>query len=299
MSEEAVPFKSGFVNIVGNPNVGKSTIMNYLVGERLSIVTSKSQTTRHRILGIATDEHRQIVYSDTPGVVKPGYKLQERMRAFSNEALIDADVLLYVTDVVEQSQKNSDYLDKVRMLECPVIVVINKIDLTTPEQLVSLVESWHELLPAAEIIPLSALNHFGLKELKRRIEELIPEAPAYFDKEQITDRPARFFVSEIIREKALLYYAEEIPYAVEVVVEEFIETKHRIDIRAIIYVERESQKGILIGHKGVAIKKLGTAARRPLEQFFGKHIRLELIVRVEKDWRTSDKQLDKLGYTLE
>ncbi len=297
--EKTRPYRSGFVNIVGNPNVGKSTLLNYLVGERLSIITSKAQTTRHRILGIVNTPDLQIVYSDTPGVLKPGYKLQEKMRAFSEQALTDADVLLYVTDTVEQATKNSDFLDAVAKMECPVLVVINKIDLTDQKRLEELVMSWHELLPKAEIIPISATNRFNLAPLKRRIEELLPISPPYFEKDALTDRPARFFVSEIIREKILLYYTKEVPYAVEVVVEEFHEERNRIDIRAIILVERESQKGIIIGHKGVAIKNLGIAARRPLEQFFQKHIRLELIVRVEKDWRHNEKDLANFGYSLD
>lgn len=299
VSTDSQPYRSGFVNIVGNPNVGKSTLLNHLVGERLSIITSKAQTTRHRILGIVNTPHMQVVYSDTPGVLKPNYKLQERMRAFSNQALTDADVLVYVTDVVEDGQKNSDFIAAVSALECPVLVAINKVDLTDQKHLESLVESWHKLLPKAEILPISATNKFNTQALKKRIEELLPEMPPYFEQDALTDRPARFFVSEIIREKALLYYTQEIPYAVEVVVEEFKEQEHRINIRAIILVERESQKGIIIGHKGVAIKKLGIAARRPLEQFFGKHIRLELLVRVEKDWRQNEAELNKLGYTLE
>lgn len=297
--QEEVPYRSGFVNIVGNPNVGKSTLLNYLVGERLSIITSKAQTTRHRILGIVNTPNLQIVYSDTPGVLKPGYKLQEKMRAFSEQALTDADVLVYVTDTIEQGTKNSDFLQAVAKLDCPLLVVINKIDLTDQKKLEELVDQWHQLLPHAEIIPTSATNKFNVAPLKKRIEELLPIAPPYFEKDALTDRPARFFVSEIIREKVLLYYTKEVPYAVEVVVEEFQESQHRIDIRAIILVERESQKGIIIGHKGVAIKNLGIAARRPLEQFFGKHIRLEMIVRVEKDWRQNERNLSRFGYTLE
>lgn len=293
------PYRSGFVNIVGNPNVGKSTLLNYLVGERLSIITSKAQTTRHRILGIVNTPDLQIVYSDTPGVLKPGYKLQERMRAFSEQALTDADILIYVTDTVEQATKNSDFLSAVAQMECPVLVVINKIDLTDQKRLEKLVATWHELLPKAEIIPISATNRFNLAPLKRRIEELLPVSPPYFEKDALTDRPARFFVSEIIREKILLYYTKEVPYAVEVVVEEFREERNKIDIRAIILVERESQKGIIIGHKGIAIKNLGIAARRPLEQFFRKHIRLDLIVRVEKDWRHNEKDLSNFGYSLD
>ena len=241
----------------------------------------------------------QVVYSDTPGVLKPNYKLQERMRAFSDQALTDADVLIYVTDVVERREKNLDFLQAVGRLECPILLVINKIDLTDQKHLEELVEEWHTLLPKAEILPISATNRFNVQPLKKRIEELLPIAPPYFEKDALTDRPARFFVSEIIREKILLYYTQEVPYAVEVVVEEFKESSHRIDIRAVIMVERESQKGIIIGHKGVAIKKLGIAARRPLEKFFDKHIRLELIVRVEKDWRQNDRDLSEFGYSLD
>lgn len=298
-AEHPQNYRSGFVNIVGNPNVGKSTLLNYLVGERLSIITSKAQTTRHRILGIVNTPDMQVVYSDTPGVLKPNYKLQERMRAFSDQALTDADVLIYVTDVVERREKNLDFLQAVERLECPILLVINKIDLTDQKHLEELVEEWHTLLPKAEILPISATNRFNVQPLKKRIEELLPIAPPYFEKDALTDRPARFFVSEIIREKILLYYTQEVPYAVEVVVEEFKESSHRIDIRAVIMVERESQKGIIIGHKGVAIKKLGIAARRPLEKFFDKHIRLELIVRVEKDWRQNDRDLSEFGYSLD
>ncbi len=297
--ESQQPYRSGFVNIVGNPNVGKSTLLNYLVGERLSIITSKAQTTRHRILGIVNTPNMQVVYSDTPGVLKPNYKLQERMRAFSDQALTDADILIYVTDVVENREKNSDFLQAVRRLSCPILLVINKIDLTNQKHLEALVEEWHSLLPQAEILPISATNRFNVQPLQKRIEELLPLSPPYFERDALTDRPARFFVSEIIREKILLYYTQEVPYAVEVVVEEFKEAPHRIDIRAIILVERESQKGIIIGHKGVAIKKLGIAARRPLEKFFDKHIRLDLIVRVEKDWRQNDHDLSEFGYSLE
>ncbi len=298
-TEHPQNYRSGFVNIVGNPNVGKSTLLNYLVGERLSIITSKAQTTRHRILGIVNTPDMQVVYSDTPGVLKPNYKLQERMRAFSDQALTDADVLIYVTDVVERREKNLDFLQAVGRRECPILLVINKIDLTDQKHLEELVEEWHTLLPKAEILPISATNRFNVQPLKKRIEELLPIAPPYFEQDALTDRPARFFVSEIIREKILLYYTQEVPYAVEVVVEEFKESSQRIDIRAVIMVERESQKGIVIGHKGVAIKKLGIAARRPLEKFFDKHIRLELIVRVEKDWRQNDRDLSEFGYSLD
>lgn len=291
-------YKSGFVSIVGNPNVGKSTLMNYLVGERISIITSKAQTTRHRILGIVNTETMQVVYSDTPGVLQPHYKLQERMRAYSEQALDDADVLLYVTDVVETRTKNADFVQRVEQLKCPIIIVINKVDLSDQNQLEQLVDFWHQELPQAEILPVSALRNFNLSVLKQRIEALIPEAPPYFERDALTDRPARFFVSEIVREKALRYYRQEVPYAVEVVVEEFVEKPDRIDIRAILLVERESQKGIIIGHKGMAIKKLGTSARRDLELFFDKHIFLELIVRVDPDWRQSERALDRFGYDI-
>ncbi len=291
-------YKSGFVSIVGNPNVGKSTLINYLVGERISIITSKAQTTRHRILGIVNSDHMQVVYSDTPGVLQPSYKLQERMRAYSEQALEDADLLLYVTDVVEEQDKHLDFVKRVQKVKCPIIIVINKVDLSDQKQLERLVDYWHGVIPQAEIIPVSALRQFNLKPLQRRIEELIPEAPPYFEQDALTDRPARFFVSEIIREKALQYYHQEVPYAVEVIVEEFIETSERIDIRCAILVERESQKGIIIGHKGSAIKQLGISARRDLERFLDKHIRLTLVARVDKDWRQSDQALTQFGYNL-
>lgn len=288
--------KAGFVNIVGNPNVGKSTLMNQLVGERISIATFKAQTTRHRIMGIVNTPDMQIVFSDTPGVLKPNYKLQESMRAFSESALADADVLLYVTDVVESPDKNVDFLEKVRKMSIPVLLLINKIDQTNQEKLGQLVETWHGLLPAAEILPISAKNKFGIDMLLKRIHELLPDSPPYFDKEQWTDKPARFFVSEIIREKILLYYDKEIPYSVEVKVEEFKEDDKHIRIRAIIFVERDSQKGIIIGHQGVALKKVSTEARKSLERFFGKKIFLETYVKVDKDWRSSQRELDQFGY---
>ena len=315
--------KAGFVNIVGNPNVGKSTLMNQLVGERISIATFKAQTTRHRIMGIVNTDDMQIVFSDTPGVLKPNYKLQESMLAFSESALKDADVLLYVTDVVENPEKNMDFLEKVRQMTIPVILLINKIDtpLNPPERgknaasartssegekaksatevLGELVERWHALLPNAEILPISAKNKFGTDMLLKRIKELLPESPAFFDKDQLTDKPARFFVSEIIREKILLYYDKEIPYSVEVVVERFKEDERQIHINAVIYVERESQKGIVIGHQGVALKKVSTEARKALERFFDKHIYLEVFVKVDKDWRSSKRELDNFGYNPE
>ena len=291
--------KAGFVNIVGNPNVGKSTLMNQLVGERISIATFKAQTTRHRIMGIVNTPDMQIVLSDTPGVLKPNYKMQEMMLAFSESALADADVLLYVTDVVENPEKNMDFLDKVRKMTIPVLLLINKIDESDQKTLGDIVEKWHTLLPNAEILPISAKNKFGVDILLKRISELLPDSPPYFDKKQLTDKPARFFVSEIIREKILLYYDKEIPYSVEVSVESFKETDKNIHIRAIIYVERDSQKGIIIGHQGVALKKVGAEARKALEKFFGKRIYLETYVKVDKDWRNSQKELDNFGYNPE
>jgi GTP-binding protein Era len=308
--------KAGFVNIVGNPNVGKSTLMNQLVGERISIATFKAQTTRHRIMGIVNTDDMQIVFSDTPGVLKPNYKLQESMLAFSESALQDADVLLYVTDVVENPEKNMDFLQKVQKMTIPVILLINKIDSLTPNpspkgegnlkgegssqtKLAAIVEKWHGLLPNAEILPISAKNKFGVDMLLKRIQELLPESPAYFDKDQLTDKPARFFVSEIIREKILLYYDKEIPYSVEVRVERFKETEKNIHINAVIYVERDSQKGIIIGHQGIALKKVSTEARKALEKFFQKPIFLETFVKVDKDWRSSQRELDAFGYNPE
>ena len=291
--------KAGFVNIVGNPNVGKSTLMNQLVGERISIATFKAQTTRHRIMGIVNTDEMQIVFSDTPGVLKPNYKLQESMLAFSESALADADVLLYVTDVVENPEKNLDFLEKVRNLTIPVLLLINKIDLTDQKGLVEVVERWHQLLPEAEILPISAANKFGTEVLLKRIGELLPDSPPYFDKDQLTYKPARFFVSEIIREKILLYYDKEIPYSVEVSVEQFKEEEKIIRISAVIYVERDSQKGIIIGHQGVALKRVSTEARKALEKFFGKHIFLETFVKVDKDWRSSKRELDHFGYNPE
>ena len=291
--------KAGFVNIVGNPNVGKSTLMNQLVGERISIATFKAQTTRHRIMGIVNTDDMQIVFSDTPGVLKPNYKMQEMMLAFSESALADADVLLYVTDVVENPEKNIDFLEKVKKMKIPVLLLINKIDQSDPNKLGDIVEKWHSLLPNAEILPISAKNKFGVDMLLKRIKELLPESPAFFDKDQLTDKPARFFVSEIIREKILLYYDKEIPYAVEVRVERFKEDDTRIHINAVIYVERDSQKGIIIGHQGVALKKVNIESRKALEKFFGKKIFLETFVKVDKDWRSSQRELDAFGYNPE
>ena len=291
--------KAGFVNIVGNPNVGKSTLMNQLVGERISIATFKAQTTRHRIMGIVNTENMQIVFSDTPGVLKPNYKMQELMLQFSESALADADILLYVTDVIEKPEKNADFLDKVAKMTIPVILLINKIDESNQETLITLVEKWHNLLPKAEILPISAKNKFGTDVLMKRIEELLSESPAYFDKDQLTDKPAKFFVTEIIREKILRYYDKEVPYSVEVVVERFKEDEKKIHINAIIYVERDSQKGIIIGHQGQALKKVSTEARKSLEKFFDKRIYLETYVKVDKDWRNSQKELGNFGYNPE
>lgn len=291
--------KAGFVNIVGNPNVGKSTLMNQLVGERISIATFKAQTTRHRIMGIVNTDDMQIVFSDTPGVLKPKYKMQEMMLAFSESALADADILLYVTDVIENPEKNMDFLDKVKKMSIPVLLLINKIDESDQTKLGDIVEKWHALLPNAEILPISAKNKFGTDMLLKRIKELLPESPAFFDKDQLTDKPARFFVSEIIREKILLYYSKEIPYSVEVRVERFKEEDDRIRINAVIYVERDSQKGIIIGHQGVALKKVNMESRKSLEKFFNKKIFLETFVKVDKDWRSSQKELDAFGYNPE
>lgn len=288
--------KAGFVNIVGNPNVGKSTLMNQLVGEQISIATFKAQTTRHRIMGIVNTPEAQVVFSDTPGVLKPNYKMQEMMLAFSESALADADILLYVTDVRETPTKNMDFLEKVSKMEIPVILLINKIDESEQNQLGDLVETWHKLLQKAEILPISAKNKFGTEILMKRILELLPESPAYFDKDQLTDKPAKFFVSEIIREKILRYYDKEIPYSVEVAVERFKEDDRLIRINAVIYVERDSQKGIIIGHQGQALKKVSAEARKSLEQFFGKKIFLETYVKVDKDWRSSKRELRLFGY---
>ena len=291
--------KAGFVNIVGNPNVGKSTLMNQLVGEKLSIATFKAQTTRHRIMGIVNTEDTQIVFSDTPGVLKPNYKMQEMMLQFSESALADADILLYVTDVIEDPEKNMDFLEKVSKMSIPVILLINKIDESDQKKLGDLVMKWHGLLPNAEILPISAKNKFGVDILLKRVHELLPESPAFFDKDQLTDKPAKFFVSEIIREKILRYYDKEIPYSVEVVVERFKEDDRQIHINAVIYVERSSQKGIIIGHQGMALKKVSTEARKNLERFFDKKIFLETFVKVDKDWRNSQKELKHFGYSPE
>jgi len=291
--------KSGFVNIVGNPNVGKSTLMNALVGERISIITSKAQTTRHRIMGIVNGEDFQIVYSDTPGVLKPNYRLQESMRKFSNSALTDADVLLYVTDVFDSNEKNEDFVEKVNENPAHLILIINKIDLINQEKLEVLVDKWKALFPRAEIIPVSALEKFNVIPLFNRIKDLLPESPPFFEKDQLTDKPARFFVNEIIREKILMHYDKEIPYAVEVVVEQFQEDDKLIRINAVINVERDSQKGIIIGHGGKSLKKVGTEARIDLEAFFEKKVFLELFVKVEKDWRNKELKLRGFGYRLD
>ena len=298
--------KAGFVNIVGNPNVGKSTLMNILVGERLSIITAKAQTTRHRIMGIVNTHEMQIVYSDTPGVLKPVSKLHESMLAFSQSALQDADILLYLTDTIETPDKNEQFLQSViRMsqdkgpLAPKVIVVLNKMDLVSQEVLVQKVEEWHQRLPEAEIIPISALHSFGTDILQSKIKELLPECPPYFDKDQLTDKPARFFVTEIIREKILQLYDKEIPYACEVRVEQFKESDKLIDISALIYCERDSQKGIIIGKGGAMLKKLGMLARKDIETFFGKQVMLKTFVKVEKDWRNNLRDLNSFGYNPE
>ena len=291
--------RSGFVNIIGNPNVGKSTLMNALVGERISIITSKSQTTRHRILGIVNGDDFQIVYSDTPGIIKPNYKLQEKMMDFVSVSFDDADVFLYVTDVVESAEKNAEYIERLSKVKIPVLCLINKIDLVSNEEVENLRLFWENRLPNAKIFEISALNGTNLDIVFNEIVSLLPEGPAWFPKDQLTDKPARFFVSEIVREKILLYYDKEIPYSVEVGVEQFKEDDHHIHINIVIYVERDSQKGIIIGHNGKALKKVATEARKSLEKFFGKSIYLETFVKVDKDWRNSDKELNLFGYNPE
>ncbi|MEE0979531.1 MAG: GTPase Era [Muribaculaceae bacterium] len=289
--------KAGFVNIVGNPNVGKSTLMNRLVGERVSIITSKAQTTRHRIMGIVNTPEYQIVFSDTPGVLAPKYKLQESMLGFSEGALTDADVLLYVTDVVEDPTKNAEFLAKVAKEKIPVLLVINKIDLLKgQDDLNGIIERWKQLLPNAEVFPISALEDFNVFNLQKRIVELLPPSPPYFGKDALTDKPARFFVTEIIREKILLNYDKEIPYSVEVLVEKFEETETAIHIMAVIYVERDSQKGIIIGRGGSMLKKVGTEARKDIEKFFDKRVYLEMFVKVESNWRNRENKLKSFGY---
>ena len=288
--------KSGFVNIIGNPNVGKSTLMNALVGERLSIITSKSQTTRHRIMGIVSGDDFQIVYSDTPGIIKPGNKLHESMMKFISLALRDADIILYVTDVVEKIDKNLDYIAKVRTRGVPVLVLINKIDLSNQENVIKLIAKWKELLPEAEIIPISATEKFQVGIVFDRIKQLLPEGPAYYPKDELTDKTERFFVSEIIREKILLNFKEEVPYSVEIEITEFKETKELLRINAVIYVTRESQKGIIIGHQGKMLKKVGSQARFDLEKFFDTKVFLSTEVKVSKDWRDNPKELKNFGY---
>lgn len=289
--------KAGFVNIVGNPNVGKSTLMNRLVGERISIITSKAQTTRHRIMGIVNTDEYQIVFSDTPGVLKPKYKLQESMLEFSEEALVDADILIYVTDIVETITKNQSFLEKVAKMKVPILLVINKIDLLKGDaDLMTIVDKWRAVLPTAEVFPTSAQENFNVDNLMKRIVELLPDSPPFFGKDDLTDRPARFFVTEIIREKMLLDYDKEIPYAAEVMVELFDEKPDSIHIMAVIYVERDSQKAIVIGHGGQKLKRIGIEARKDIEAFFRKHVYLELYVKVEKDWRNKENKLRAFGY---
>lgn len=288
--------KAGFVNIIGSPNVGKSTLMNVLVGERLSIITSKAQTTRHRIMGIVNGEDFQIVYSDTPGVLKPNYKLQESMMEFVHTAITDADLLLFVTDIYEDIKIEEHILNKIKHAKVPVLLLINKIDLATQEKLEEKVAYWKQEVPAAEVIPVSALEKFNITYIFDRIIALLPEGPGYYEKDQLTDKPEKFFVSEIIREKILTNYKKEIPYSVEVVVESFKEEEKIIKIRAEIMVVRESQKGIIIGHQGKALKKVGTEARKDMEEFLQKQVFLELFVKVNKDWRDSDQQLKRFGY---
>ena len=289
--------RAGFVNIVGNPNVGKSTLSNRLVGERLSIITSKAQTTRHRIMGIVNGEDYQIVFSDTPGVLKPKFRLQQSMLQYSTSALIDADVLLYVTDVIESPTKNQDYLDRVAKEKIPILLIINKIDLLKGnDDLVRIIEQWKQLLPNAEVFPTSALENFNVDNIMKRIVELLPESPPYFGKDALTDRSSRFFVTEIVREKILMTYDKEVPYATQVIVEKFDESDKAIHIMAVIYVERDTQKGIIIGHQGKMLKRVGTEARKDIEKFFEKKVFLELYVKVEKDWRNQENKLRAFGY---
>ena len=298
MTDTPKRHRAGFVNIIGNPNVGKSTLMNALVGEKLSIVTAKAQTTRHRIMGIVNGEDWQIVYSDTPGILKPNYRLQQNMMNFVDTAIGDADIILYVTDVVEKQDKNAEYIAKLQKIDCPVIVVINKIDVSTQEHVMELMCQWEKQLPKAVIFPASAKEKFNLDNIFDAILERLPEAPAWYDKDVFTDRNLRFFASEIIREKILLNYSQEIPYSCEVVIEEFKEGKDRYDISAVIYVMRDSQKGILIGKGGLAMKKTGTEARLEMEDFFQKKVFLKLFVKVDPDWRENRKELRRFGYEL-
>ena len=289
--------RAGFVNIVGNPNVGKSTLSNRLVGERLSIITSKAQTTRHRIMGIVNGEDYQIVFSDTPGVLKPKFRLQQSMLEYSTGALVDADVLLYVTDVIESPTKNQDFLDRVAREKVPILLVINKIDLLKGnDDLVRIIDQWKQMLPNAEVFPTSALENFNVDNIMKRIVELLPESPPYFGKDALTDRSSRFFVTEIVREKILMTYDKEVPYATQVIVEKFDESDTAIHIMAVIYVERDTQKGIIIGHQGKMLKRVGTLARKDIETFFEKKVFLELYVKVEKDWRNQENKLRAFGY---
>ncbi|MBK9190894.1 MAG: GTPase Era [Crocinitomicaceae bacterium] len=288
--------KAGFVNIIGNPNVGKSTLMNQLVGERLSIITSKAQTTRHRIMGIVNDPDYQVVFSDTPGVLNPHYKLHENMMQFVNEALKDADVFLFVTDIFEDTLNHPETLERLKKTKTPILLLINKIDLGDQKRAEDKANYWHEQLPNAEILPISALEKFNLEPIWKRILELLPESPPYFDKEEITDRPLRFFVSEIIREKIFQQYSKEIPYSTQVEIETYEEGPKFDIIRAVIYVERDSQKGIIIGHKGIKLKHIGIEARKDIEKFISKQIHLELYVKVDDNWRQSDKKLRSFGY---
>ena len=289
--------RAGFVNIVGNPNVGKSTLSNRLVGERLSIITSKAQTTRHRIMGIVNGEDYQIVFSDTPGVLKPKFRLQQSMLEYSTGALVDADVLLYVTDVVESPTKNQDFLDRVAKEKIPILLIINKIDLLKGnDDLMAIIDKWKQILPNAEVFPTSALENFNVDSIMNRIIELLPESPPYFGKDALTDRSSRFFVTEIVREKILMTYDKEVPYATQVIVEKFDESDNAIHIMAVIYVERDSQKGIIIGHQGKMLKRVGTLARKDIETFFDKKVFLELYVKVEKDWRNQENKLRAFGY---
>lgn len=288
--------KAGFVNIIGNPNVGKSTLMNAFVGEKLSIITSKAQTTRHRILGIVNGDDFQIVFSDTPGIIKPAYELQESMMSFVKSAFEDADILIYMVEIGEQALKDEAFFEKIKSSNIPVLLLLNKIDVSNQEQLESQVQYWAEKVPNAEIIPISALEGFQVKEVFDRIIELLPESPPFYPKDQLTDKPERFFINETIREKILINYKKEIPYAVEVDTEEFLEEESIIRVRSVIMVERETQKGIIIGHKGAALKRVGIEARKDLEQFFGKQIHLELYVKVNKNWRSNQNQLKRFGY---
>ncbi len=291
--------KSGFVNIIGNPNVGKSTVMNTLVGEKISIITSKMQTTRHRIKGIVSGDDFQIVYSDTPGILKPNYRLQENMLKYVDTAITDADIILYVTDVVETFDKNTDYIEKIKKTDVPVILLINKIDLSDQTKVLELIEQWQDMLPKAHIIPVSAKEKFNIEPIFNLIIENLPEGPAFYPKDELTDRNERFFVQEIIREKILLHYQKEVPYSVEIEVEEFKEEEKIINIRAIIFVSRDTQKGIIIGHQGKAIKRVGIEARKDIEEFFSKKVFLDLYVKVSKDWRDEEQKLRGFGYDMQ